>query len=65
MILFHTDQKIALIEQKMIGIKITAISTSRKIFIFQQIWKQIEKHVEVNLAVLTIWTALKLTQGNT
>ena len=53
MILFHTDQKSATIEQKMIGIKITAISTSRKIFISQQIWKQIAKHVEVNFAVLT------------
>ena len=39
MISFHADQKI---EQKIIGIIITAISACR----FQQSLKQIEKHVE-------------------
>ena len=48
----------------MIGIKITAISTSRKIFIPQQIWKPIKKRVEKIVAVLTIYTALKLSHGN-
>ena len=48
---------------KRIGIKITTISTFRKIFISQQIWKQTEKHVEELVAVLTIQTALKLTHG--
>ena len=63
MILFHTDQKIALRLSKKNGIKITTILTGRKIFISQQIWMPITKHVEEIVAVLTIWIVLKLTQG--
>ena len=40
--------------KKKIGITITAISTNPKIFISQQIWTQIEKHVEEIVVVLTI-----------
>ena len=46
------------------GIKITTISTCRKIFIFLNIFKkQIGKHAEELVAVLTIQRALKLTHG--
>ena len=53
MISFYTDQKLT-DWAKQIGINSTTISTCRKIFISQQIWKQIEKHVEEISAVLTI-----------
>ena len=63
MISFHTDQK-SIDWAKIIGIKITTISTCFKIFISQQIWKQIEKHVEEIVVVLTIQTAKKkITHG--
>ena len=44
-------------------IKLTKISTFPRIFISLQIWKQIEKHVEESVAILMIYTALKLTHG--
>ena len=53
MISFSTKQKM-LDSAKRIGIKITTISTFRKIFISQQILEQTEKHVEELVAVLTI-----------
>ena len=56
MISFHTNQKN--------GIKIITISTCRKIFIFlNRFKKQIGKHAEELVAVLTIQSALKLTHG--
>ena len=54
MISFPTDQKIALRLSEKNGIKIPTIPTCRKIFITQQIWKQIDKHVEEIATVLTI-----------
>ena len=63
MMFFHTDQMIAKIERKKIGMKITTITTCRKIFISQQIWKQVEKPVEEIVVVLTNKIALKLTHG--
>ena len=60
---FHTDQTIAIRYSETIGIEITTISTVRKIFISQQIWKPLKKHVEKVVAVLTIQPVLKLIHG--
>ena len=53
MISFHTDQKIALIEQKN-SKKFTTIQPVPRSSFPRQIYKQIEEHVEEIVALLTI-----------
>ena len=63
MISFHIDQKTEIERNKIENKNYNNFNLSKN-HQSQHIWKQIQKHVEKIVAVLTIEAALKLTHGN-